>query len=131
MTEKDVIIMSRRLINSIDELKVSLRHKNFISVFLENIKSDNRISKIILFGSCAKGNAHDRSDIDILITTHDDIGEEQELEFYDYLPPYNENYVPCDLLVMPEKRYNENIENPFFVQKYINIHGVELNGLLQ
>ena len=123
--------MSRRLINSIDELKVSLRHKNFISVFLENIKSDNRISKIILFGSCAKGNAHDRSDIDILITTHDDIGEEQELGFYDYLPPYNENYVPCDLLVMPEKRYNENIGTPFFVQKYINMHGVELNGLLQ
>ena len=125
------LIMSGKLINNIDELQISIRHKNFISVLLENIKSDNRVSKIILFGSCAKGNANDRSDIDILITTHEDIGEEQELEFYDYLPPYNENYVPCDLLIMPEKRYEENKKKPFYVQKYINKHGVELSGLLQ
>ena len=122
--------MTGRLINNIEKLNISPRHKNFINEFINNAKDDVRISTIILFGSCAKGTANERSDIDILITTHDDIGEDQELGFYDYLPPYNNDYVPCDLLVMPKKRYEDNIDTHFSIQKYINIYGVELSGLL-
>jgi len=45
-------------ISTINNLNVPQKHKNYISMFLNNIKPDDRIEKVILFGSCAKESAN-------------------------------------------------------------------------
>lgn len=119
-------------INSLESLSIPDKFKNYILTFMSNIRSDERIKRIILFGSCAKESVRPDSDIDILITTKEDLGEDAELEFYKYLPDiFSGEYVPCDLIVMPDERYEEYKFTAGLVQKYINIEGIDLHGLLQ
>jgi len=58
-----------KIINALNELNVPERHKRFLSKFLENTKAIsafNDIEKIVLFSSCARGEATIKSDIDIM-----------------------------------------------------------------
>lgn len=117
--------------HALENLKIPSAYKKFIEVFLQNIESDQRVKKIILFGSCAREEASLDSDIDILVTTVEDLGETTELEFYHYLPDvFCKYYVPCDLIVMPDARYEEHKYTSGFLQKYVNMEGIDLHELL-
>ena len=126
-----------KIISSLNELNISLKHKRFILEFLRQAKGINTFDKIdtfILFGSCARGDAHDKSDVDIM-AVGDGLGDDTLFDLYD-----------CS--VYPGWRENENcIDNDVFVsdRSYFDAHkdelgsfhwrvakdGVSLNGLLQ
>ena len=113
-------------------LQLPDKYKSFLDEFLSNIRIDDRIHKVVLFGSCARGETTGKSDIDILVTTKHQLDEEAELEFYDYLPNQrSENYIPCDLIVMSDQRYEDNKFTTGYVQKYINLEGVDLKTQMQ
>lgn len=55
-------------IQSLDELTIPKKHKDFLEIFLKNvsaISNRKKIEKLILFGSCARGDATEKSDLDI------------------------------------------------------------------
>lgn len=114
-------------VEGLTELNLPIKHIGFLKEALEALTTDNRVKSIILFGSCARGDVKATSDIDLLVTTKENIGIDAELEFYDYLPDvYNNLYIPCDLIVMSDELFRNNIDVDFVVQKYINIEGVTL-----
>ncbi|MCL2461959.1 MAG: nucleotidyltransferase domain-containing protein [Defluviitaleaceae bacterium] len=123
--------MSLKTVEALEELNIPEKYTDFLKEFLASIKADDRVKRVILFGSCARGEVRTHSDIDILVTTNGEIGEEAELKMYDYLPDvFGENYVPCDLIVMSERRFEENKHIMGAVQKYIYTDGVDLRELL-
>jgi len=126
-----------KVISSVNELSISLKHKRFIVEFLrqaKGISSFDKIDTFILFGSCARGDAHEKSDVDIMAVGND-LGDDTLFDLYD-----------CS--VYPGWRENDNcIDNDVFVSDrgYFDAHkdelgsfhwrvakdGVSLNGLLQ
>ncbi|MCL1878566.1 MAG: nucleotidyltransferase domain-containing protein [Defluviitaleaceae bacterium] len=126
-----------KTISTLQELNIPLKHQRFISEFLrqaKKIRTFDKIDAFILFGSCARGDAHEKSDVDIM-AVGDKIGDETLFDLYD-----------CS--VYPGWRENENrVDNDVFVsdRNYFDVHkndigslhwrvaeeGVSLNGLLQ
>lgn len=51
-------------IKAINELNISDKYKSSILEILSSMKNDRHIEDIILFGSCARGEAKKYSDID-------------------------------------------------------------------
>ena len=45
--------------------------KDAIDVYVEKISSDDDVLQIYLFGSCAYGDPHERSDIDLMVVIDD------------------------------------------------------------
>ncbi len=62
-----------RNILSFDELNLSYAHKGFLKHFLANVSKIEDVYKVILFGSCARGQMNEKSDIDLLVLTKDEI----------------------------------------------------------
>jgi len=54
-------------INSLEELNLPKKFINYLKEYLNNIANISSIERIILFGSCARGNVRDDSDIDLMI----------------------------------------------------------------
>lgn len=122
-----------RTINSIDELNLPEKYKEFIIKYLSNIENIDYVDKIVLFGSCAKGNIHKYSDIDIFVITKKEITIEEE--FYitcDLLPAYDfKFYVPTDIIVQSKETFERYKTEFGMIQKQVEKDGVILNGLLQ
>ena len=121
-----------RSIKAIEDLNIPPKYRNYISQFLKNISDIPFISRVILFGSCAKETVKSRSDIDIFITTVNTITEDEEfLITFDRLPPYSTDSISMDIIVQPELVYNKYKDTACMIQKQINYYGVDLSGLLQ
>lgn len=85
--------------------------KEIAQEFADSIKSDN-IIKIILFGSVARGDDTEESDIDILIitTNSDELTDEINSAAVDIILEKDEFISPH---VMSEEHYNKTIDYPF------------------
>lgn len=119
-------------IASLEELNLPYSYKGFLIHFLTNISNVQSVLKVILFGSCARGQINDKSDIDLFVITEKEI--ELEEEFYimsDCPPPYdNEYYIPSDIVVNSVDCYNQYKNTFGMVQKQVEREGVDLSGLL-
>ena len=74
-----------KTISALHELNIPSKHRRFIAEFLcqaKEINTFNKIDAFILFGSCARGDAHDKSDVDIL-AVGDGLGDETLFDLYD------------------------------------------------
>lgn len=122
-----------KAIKSLDELVIPKKHKAFLEIFIRNAKvisNRGKIERLILFGSCARGEATEKSDIDIA-ALGTEIDDETLWELYDCVPEYVPGeYVENDILVIPNQLFNEHINSFGMVQKYIAKEGVDLSGLL-
>lgn len=122
-----------KLIKSLNELTIPQKHKDFLVIFLKNvtlIPNRKKIERLILFGSCARGNATEKSDID-LAALGAEIDDETLWELYDCVPEYAPGkYVENDIIVITNKLYDEHINSFGMVQKYIAKEGVDLSELL-
>jgi len=109
------------------------RHRDFLEQFLKNVSGIScrkKIERLILFGSCARGNATELSDID-LAALGESIDDETLWELYDCVPEYVPgSYVENDILTLTNKQYIDNLNSFGMVQKYIEKDGVDLSGLL-
>ena len=50
---------------------MSIQLQEIIDTYVEKISSDNDVLRIYLFGSCAYGELHERSDIDLMVVIDD------------------------------------------------------------
>ena len=120
-------------ITSLDQLNIPNNHKGFLAHFLSNASKVDYVSRVILFGSGARGQAHERSDIDLLVITDREIPLEVEFYIMNDCPPVydSEFYVPADIIVDPATNYSK-FKNTFgMVQKAAEREGVDLSELLR
>jgi len=126
-----------KIISNLQELNIPPKHQRFIYEFLRQAKEINTFDKIdtlILFGSCAWGDAHEKSDVDIL-AVGEDLGDETLFDLYDceYYPGFNEkeNQVNSDVFVNDRGFFDDQKQIVGSFQWRVNKDGVSLNGLLQ
>ena len=124
-------------ISTLQELNIPQKHQRFISEFLrqaKQIKTFDKINTFILFGSCARGDAHEKSDVDIL-AIGDGIGDETLFDLYDceWYPGFEskENFVNSDVFVDDVNYFDKQKEVLGSFQWRVARDGVNLNGLLQ
>lgn len=121
-----------KTIDSLDNLNIPNKHKRYITHYLSNLKRNklfHHISKVILFGSCAREEVKDFSDIDIFLMTHIELKEDDELSLLFDPIPYKVDgiYIPMDTLLQSQEKYNLCKEKPYMVQKFIEKDGIILN----
>jgi len=119
-------------VTSLDQLDISTLHKGFLTHFLSNASKVDYVSKVILFGSCARGQAQEGSDIDLLVITDDDLSLEDEFYvMYDCVPSGDDEfYVPSDVIVDPIGNY-DRFKGAFgMLQRAVEREGVDLSELL-
>jgi len=120
-----------RIIQDITDLNIPHNYQTYISEYLQNLTNITFISRVILFGSCAKEEVKERSDIDIFITATRDLTDEEETRLtYHCRPEYSEKTIPMDVIVQPENKFAKYINAFGMVQKQVNRYGVDLSGLL-
>jgi len=89
------------------------------------------IESIFLFGSCARGNANENSDIDIFVVTNSKVNDDSHEAFdilyggADDIPL--EDYISCDILTATKEEFQSDV-TPLI--KTVKREGVELHGLL-
>ena len=125
-----------KTISAIQELNIPIKHQQFISEFLRQAKKINTFDKIdafILFGSCARGDANEKSDVDIL-AVGDGLGDETLFDLYDceWFPgrENKETFVNSDVFVNDRIFFNNQKQVVGSFQWRVNRDGVNLNGLL-
>ena len=125
-----------RVVKTMDELKIPAKHSKFIVEFLkqaQQIKTFNMIDMIILFGSCARGNATLTSDVDIM-AVGDGIGDETLFCLYDcaWYPgiEQGDNLVNNDVFVNDRLYFDQRSTIPGTLQWRVAKDGVILNELL-
>jgi len=126
-----------KIISTLQELNIPSKHQRFISEFLrqaKEIKTFDKIDIFILFGSCARGDANEKSDVDIL-AIGDGIGDETLFDLYDceWYPGFEnkENFVNSDIFVDDLNYFEKQKEVLGSFQWRVARDGVNLNGLLQ
>jgi len=126
-----------KAILSLNELDISIRHKRFILEFLRRAKDISTFEKIdtfILFGSCARGDAHEKSDVDIM-AVGDGLGDDTLFDLYDcsVYPGWREkeNCVDNDVFVSDRSYFNAHKDDVGSLHWRVAREGVNLNGLLQ
>ena len=126
-----------KTISKIDELTIPSKHQRFIAEFLrqaKEIKTFNKIDSFILFGSCARGDAHEKSDVDI-IAIGDGLDDETLFDLYDceHYPGFNEkeNQVNSDVFVNDRAYFDDQKQIIGSFQWRVDKDGVNLNGLLR
>ena len=100
-----------KTIDSLDNLNIPDDYKKYITHDLSNLKRNklfHHIRKVILFGSCAREEVKDFSDIDIFLITHTELKEEDELSLLFDTIPYkvDDIYIPMDTLLQSQEEYN-------------------------
>jgi predicted nucleotidyltransferase len=126
-----------KIISNISELKIPPKHQRFISEFLrqaKNIGTFDKIDSFILFGSCARGDANEKSDVDI-IAIGEGLSDETLFDLYDceYFPGLweKENFVACDVFVSDRTYFDVHKNDIGSFHWRVDRDGVNLNGLLQ
>ena len=126
-----------KIISSLKELSLPPKHQLFISAFLcqaKEIKTFDKIDSFILFGSCARGDVHEKSDVDIL-AVGEGLDDETLFDLYDceWFPGRDnkETFVSSDVFVNDRKFFDEQKQVIGSFQWRVNKDGVNLNGLLQ
>jgi len=125
-----------KMISSLQELNIPPKHQRFISLFLrqaKGIKTFNKIDAFILFGSCARGDAHEKSDVDIL-AVGDNLGDETLFDLYDceWFPGRDDkdSFVNSDVFVNDRNFFDKQKQVVGSFQWRVDRDGVNLNGLL-
>ena len=120
-----------RFVNSLDELNLPDNHRIYLMQLLDYLKMFPKVEKVILFGSCAKGSATSKSDIDLLLLGSD-ITDDDEWDIVWNCPKWEDvEYVSCDILSGTYDTYEELSKIPGMIQHAIELRGVDLSELLR
>ena len=122
-----------KIISSLEQLDIPYYYRDFLSHFLSNVSKIEEVSRVILFGSCARGQVGERSDIDLFVITKKEISLDTEFYIMNDCPPaYNDEfYVPADIIIDPENNYHRFKNSLGMVQKAVEREGIDLSELLR
>ena len=119
-----------RIVKSIEELELPKSHEIYLAHLLEYFSFHPKIEKVLLFGSCAKGDATQKSDIDLFILGSE-ITDDDEWDIAWNCPLWDDiEYVAYDLLSGTHDSYERMSKVPGMVQYAIELRGVDISGLL-
>jgi len=119
-----------RTVNTIKELKLPRLHEIYLERLLEYLGSYPKIERVLLFGSCAKGQATRNSDIDLFLLGAG-MTDEDEWNIVWNCPKWSDlDYIPCDLLSGTFEKYEEMSKVPGMIQHSIELRGVDISELL-
>ena len=119
-----------RVIMSLTELKMPKAHEVYLERVLGYFRMYPKIEKVLLFGSCAKGEATPRSDLDLFLVGSD-LTDDDEWDIAWNFPKWDgTGYISCDLLSSTHESYEIMSKVPGMVQNAIEQRGVDLSGLL-
>lgn len=110
---------------------LTIPQKKAINHVMNKFIGSPHIDSVFLFGSCAKGVADDKSDVDIFVVTNSKIYDDSH-EAFDLLYgatddiPLDE-YVSCEILTATKEEFQCD-STPLI--KTIKREGVELRGIL-
>lgn len=106
------------------------RDKEIINEFKQSLPDDVKtyVKKLIIFGSRARGNAADDSDLDIAILVIDKNPEiEKKLEDIAYAIMMQFDFNPIlSLKVFDEKEFNSALENDFSFYRHVVSEGITI-----
>ena len=120
-----------RTIHSLEELVMPTTHKIYLEYLLKYLSSYNKVERVILFGSCAKGDATATSDIDLYILGAE-MTDDDEWSIVWNCPKWDDvQYVSCDILSGTHDSYEKMSKVPGMVQCAIELRGVDLSELLR
>ena len=108
-----------------EHLKLPKPYLEAINKLMLSAINDSRIDKIILFGSCAKGNFGEGSDLDICFLTKSDLDWREQTELMDHDPAC---YPGCDLVVLTPSMLEAGKDKMWGVTYWILEEGIELYG---
>ena len=119
-------------VESLSVLDIPEAYKMYITEFVMNISAIPFISRVILFGSCAKETVTKHSDIDLFITTDREITEDEEMLIaFHSLPPFSVSTIPIDIIVQSESVFTSLVDQVGMIQKQVIKYGVDLSELLR
>ena len=119
-----------RIINSLENLKMPMSHRVYLQHLLEYFRSYPIIERVLLFGSCAQGEATQKSDIDLFVLGSE-MTDEIEWDIVWNCPKWsNVEYVPFDLISGTHDSFEEMSKIPGMVQYAIKLRGVDISELL-
>ena len=120
-----------RTVNSLDELEIPNKHKIYLEYLIKYLSGYSKIERVLLFGSCAKGEATARSDIDLFILGSELTDEDEWIIAWNCPKWDGVEYVSCDILSGTHDSYKKMSKVPGMVQCAIELRGVDLSGLLR
>ena len=122
-----------RKVDRFEELNLTEKQQGFLRFFLANISSVTNLDKVILFGSCAKERTHKNSDIDLFVITKREPTTHDEVFIMAQCPPDYESiyYLQSDIIVKSSAAYEKHKNEMGMVQKYVEMDGVDVTGLVQ
>ena len=117
-------------IMSLGELKIPKTHEVYLERLLEYLKTYPKVERVLLFGSCAKGKATPRSDMDLFLIGSN-LTDDDEWDIVWNVPKWDGvEYVSCDILSGTHESYERMSKVPGMVQYAIELRGVDISGLL-
>jgi len=121
-----------KYIDSLEEINLPQKHAGFLKIFIDRVSQLNSVERVILFGSGAKECADIKSDIDIMLIGDHFTDEDENLIYFDCVPDWASGYyVENDVLTCTNKLYDEFKNEPGYVQRAIEKHGVDLTEYLR
>jgi len=118
--------MSEMMSRGRNEIKPKLQELlNEIAFSIKNVHPD---CSIILFGSYAKGEQHEDSDLDICVIVPELTYRRADMEI-DAACAIREDFpLPMDLLLYSQDEFNEKAKKKYLVQHEIKENGVIISG---
>ena len=106
-----MVVICMRTIKSLNDLNIPNDYKKYITHYLTNLKRNKFFSHVNIF---------------LIIDT--ELEEKEELSLmFDPVPYKVDNiYIPMDILLQSQEKYNTCKDNPYMVQKFIEKDGVLL-----
>ena len=108
-----------------NHLKLPKQYIQTLGKLMQSAVNDNRIDKIILFGSCARGTINENSDLDICFLTKNDLDWREQTELIDHDPACSPG---CDLVVLTPSMLEAGKDKAWGVTYWIVREGIELLG---
>lgn len=119
-----------RTINSLGELNLPARQEHCLELLLEYFCGFPKIERILLFGSCARGEATPKSDIDLLLLGQD-LTDDDEWEIAWNCPVLEgKDYISYDLISGTHDDFDRMSKMPGMIQYVIALRGVDISELL-
>jgi len=112
----------------INQLSIPERHKKVLTFMVSKLEDFPIVEEIILFGSCARQDVSDKSDIDLALVISEPISIEEEWDIDNSIRDWDSN-LPCDIIFIPSEAFEQEIKGGTVIRPILR-EGVRLSGLL-
>ena len=116
-------------IDDINQLSLPDLYKETISHMVARLLDFPVVKDIILFGSCARQDISNFSDIDLAVIVSESLSHEEEWYIDNSIRNWDTN-IACDVIFLPEAVLKREIRGETIIRPILR-EGVSLNGLLR